>query len=67
MMVSFLLTVLGPMLQLSDWVLSLSPFHHVPSVTGSDTSWAGLLVVGIVEAVLLLIGLIGFRRQDTSS
>ena len=67
MMVSFLLMVLGPMIQLSDWVPSLSPFHHVPSVAGSDTSWAGLLVVGIVEAVLLLIGLIGFRRQDTSS
>ena len=67
MMVSFLLMVLGPMLQLSDWVPSLSPFHRVPSVTGSDTSWAGLLVVGIVEAVLLLIGLIGFRRRDTSS
>lgn len=66
-MASFLLTILGPMLQLSDWVLSVSPFHHVPSVTQPDPSWTGLILVGVVDLVLLAIGFLSFKRRDINA
>lgn len=66
-MASFLLTVLGPMLQLPGPVLSASPFHHVPSVTSADPSWTGLIVLGGVDVVLLGLGVVAFSRRDVNS
>ena len=66
-MASFLLTVLGPMLQLSDWVLSWSPFHHVPSVTGADPTWTGLIILSAVDILLLAVSFIGYRRRDINA
>lgn len=66
-MASFLLTVLGPMLQLPRWALSLSPFHHVPSVSSPDPSWTGLVVLGVVDVVLMIVGFLAFRRRDVNA
>ncbi len=66
-MASFLLTILGPMMQLSDAVLSISPFHHVPAVADADPSWTGLVVVGAIDVVLLVVGFLSFRRRDVNA
>jgi len=61
---AFVLTLLGPTFKLWDWVLAISPFWHVPDV-GADSpdSW-GLLWISLVTALLVGVGVAGFRRRD---
>lgn len=61
---SFVLTLLGPTFGLDDWVLGISPFWHVPNVTSTAPSGAGLLGVTLVALFLLAVGFTGFRRRD---
>ena len=63
-LISFVLTVLGPTFQLWDWILAISPFWHVPKVSAADPGWSGLLVIGAACLVLLAAGFAGFRRRD---
>ena len=61
---AFVLTVLGPTFKLWDWVLAISPFWHVPGVTGTEPDWLGLVWITLVTAALLAAGTAGFRRRD---
>lgn len=61
---SFALTLLGPTFKLWDWILAISPFWHIPSVTASDANWWGLMWVSVVTVILLAVGFAGFRRRD---
>lgn len=63
-LVSFVLTLLGPTFGLDDWVLGISPFWHVPAVAAADPDWTGLAWLGLVTAALLAVGFAGFRRRD---
>ncbi len=63
-LVSFLLTLLGPTFGLDDWVLGISPFWHVPTVTAGDPDWTGLCWLALVTAGLVTVGLAGFRHRD---
>jgi ABC-2 type transport system permease protein len=59
---SFLLGQLGPMLQLPQWVMNLSPFTHVPAFP--DVAVRPLLGLTAVAAALVAAGLAGFVRRD---
>ena len=59
-----LLSVLGPLLGLPDWVLGLSPFDHVPQLPADDFSAAPLLALCAVAAALTALGMLAFRRRD---
>lgn len=63
-LVSFVLTLLGPTFGLDDWVLGISPFWHVPVVIGADTDLSGLGWLALVTAALLAVGFAGFRHRD---
>lgn len=65
-LVSFVLTLLGPTFGLDDWVLGISPFWHVPQVAGPDPDWTGLGWLALATAALLTVGLVGFRRRDVA-
>ena len=52
------------MLQLSPWVMDLSPFTHVPRIPGSPLTPAPLLGLAATAAVLTGAGLAGLRRRD---
>jgi ABC-2 type transport system permease protein len=54
----------GSLLGLSDAVLSVSPFEHVPKVPGNALAVAPLVTLGAIAVLLTLAGLAGIRRRD---
>jgi ABC-2 type transport system permease protein len=60
----FLLGELGPLFQIDQRVIDLSPFTHVPKLPGSELTLAPLLWLTAIAAVLTAVGLVGFRRRD---
>jgi ABC-2 type transport system permease protein len=58
-----LLGQLGPILQLPQWLMDLSPFTHIPKLT-AQVSAAPLIWLSVVAVVLGVAGLAGFRRRD---
>lgn len=65
--VSFALTLLGPMFNLWDWILGISPFWHIPNVTLGGADWSGLGWISLFTLFFLLVGFVGFRRRDLAS
>jgi len=63
-LLSFGLTLLGPTFGLDDWVLGISPFWHVPDVSGAAVDLTGLGWISLVTLGLVLVGFVGFRRRD---
>jgi ABC-2 type transport system permease protein len=59
-----LLGELGPLFDLSQAVMDVSPFAHVPRMPGGDFAAGPLLWLTAVAAVLIAAGLGGFRRRD---
>ncbi|MFC7618596.1 hypothetical protein ACFQV2_39955 [Actinokineospora soli] len=55
-----LVTLFGPVLQLDQWLLDISPYSHVPR----DFALPPLLALAGVAAALLAVGLVSFRRRD---
>jgi ABC-2 type transport system permease protein len=59
-----LLGEFGTVLGLAPAVQDLSPFAHVPSLPGGDSSAAPVVGLSVVAAALLAAGAAGFRRRD---
>jgi len=55
---------LGPILQLPEKVLRISPFANVPKFPGADLDLVPLAVLLTIAAVLTAFGANGFRRRD---
>ena len=55
---------LGATLQLSHWVLDISPFTHVPKLPGGTVSAAPLLWLSVIAVALATAGMVGLRRRD---
>jgi len=55
---------LGALLQLSPWLLDLSPFTHVPKIPGSEITPIPLVVLLAITGLLVITGLVGLRRRD---
>ncbi|HUQ54879.1 ABC transporter permease [Lentzea sp.] len=62
---SLVLTLLGPALQLDQWVIDVSPFSHVPKYP--DITFGPLAWLTAVAVVLLVAGFAGFRRRDLTT
>ena len=55
---------LGASLQLSHWVLDVSPFTHTPKLPGGMVSAAPLVWLSAIAVALPVVGLLGLRRRD---
>ncbi|SFQ97122.1 ABC-2 type transport system permease protein [Lentzea waywayandensis] len=62
---SLVITLLGPALQLDQWVIDVSPFTHVPKYP--DITFGPLAWLTVVAVVLLAAGFAGFRRRDLTT
>jgi len=61
-----LMLFLGATLQLSGWVLDISPFTHLPKLPGGAVSASSLAWLSIIAVALAVAGLAGLRRRDIS-
>jgi ABC-2 type transport system permease protein len=59
-----LLGEFGALFELSQDVMNVSPFAHVPRMPGGDFTLAPLLWLTATAAGLIAVGLAGFRRRD---
>jgi ABC-2 type transport system permease protein len=64
LVVCLLVGLVGPALRLSQWVLDISPFTHLPRLPGADVTATPLGWLVAVAAVLGIVGLAAFRRRD---
>jgi ABC-2 type transport system permease protein len=64
---AFLLTFLGGMLNLPEWVAKITPFGllpHWPTESFSVPIWLGLVVMGLA---LMVVGAVGYRNRDITA
>jgi polyether ionophore transport system permease protein len=59
-----LIELFGPVLQLSHWVLDISPFTHAPRLPGGTVQAAPLLWLSLATLAFSAVGLAGLRRRD---
>lgn len=60
----FLVSYLGPLLSLPEWVMDISPYNHVPLLPAAEASVGPLLALTAVAAALVTVGVVAFRRRD---
>jgi ABC-2 type transport system permease protein len=58
------LNIFGQALQLSHWVLDISPFTHVPKLPGGTVTATPFLWLGVIAVALGAAGLAALRRRD---
>jgi ABC-2 type transport system permease protein len=58
------IALFGQVLQLSHWVMDISPFTHAPRLPDGTVSAAPLLWLGLAALALAAAGLAGLRRRD---
>jgi ABC-2 type transport system permease protein len=63
----FLMAQLGPLLDLPQAVLDLSPFTHIPPVPAADLTILPLVVLVAIAVALAVAGFAGFRRRDLAT
>ena len=59
-----LLNIFGQVLQLSHWVLDISPFTHAPRLPGGPVSAAPLAWLSVIALALGATGLAALRHRD---
>ena len=62
--VAVLMLFLGAILQLSHWVLDISPFQHLPKLPGSAVNAPPYIWLSVIALALGAAGLAGLRRRD---
>ena len=64
LILSVLLVELGALFGLSQWILDITPFAHVPKLPGSAFSVTPVLWLTAIAVALGAAGLAGLRRRD---
>lgn len=55
---------LGALLELPSALVRLTPWHALPVIPGHPMEWAPVLATTVVAVLLLVVGLVGYRRRD---
>ena len=62
--VTFVISFLGAALHLPDWVLGLSPFHHLSLAPAEPVAWVSTLVMVAIAVAFAVAGTVAFARRD---
>lgn len=60
----FLLSFLGEILKLPEWILDTSPFRHVPRLPAEEFSITPVAWLMAIAVVFTVVGLYGFKQRD---
>ncbi len=61
---AFSLSLLGPLLNLPQWALNLSPFHQYGAPIVEGPRWGAWLLLTVIAAIIAVLGLLRFNRAD---
>ena len=61
---AFMLSLLGPLLNLPRWTLNLSPFHQYGTPIVEGPRWGAWLLLTAIAAIIAALGLARFVRAD---
>ena len=56
--------LVGEFFKFDQWILNLSPFTHVPNLFAGDTVSTSIVWIFVLAVVLMLLGLLGYKRRD---
>lgn len=62
--VAYVIELVGPLLEWPEWVLAVSPFHHLAQVPVDPVDVPAALVMTAIGVVLALGGILAFERRD---
>jgi ABC-2 type transport system permease protein len=60
----FVIALFAELLNLPDWLVDVSPFQHVPAMPSQGFALAPVVALTATAAVLMIAGVVGFRRRD---
>lgn len=63
---TFFVVYLGQLLNIQNWLKAITPFYHIPEIPVEDMDYLGISILIILSVLLIVIGLIGFKRKDIS-
>jgi polyether ionophore transport system permease protein len=66
LLVTFMITEIGPLTQLPSWVMDLSPFTHLSSLPAGSLNTLAAVVLTLVALALVLFGAAAYRRRDVT-
>ncbi len=58
------LYLIGSLAEFPQWLLDLEPFAHTPRVGGGDFTAVPLVWLLVIDAALITLGILAFRRRD---
>jgi len=61
---SFVAIYLGQILNLPDWMASVTPFDYIPQYPMEEIRVLSLAGLTVVSLVLVMIGIVGYRKRD---
>ncbi|MFD9739111.1 ABC transporter permease [Umezawaea sp. NPDC059074] len=67
LVVFLMLGQLGPLLELDQWAMDLSPFTHIPRFPAGDVDPVPLVWLVLIAVALVAAGLAAFRRRDITT
>jgi polyether ionophore transport system permease protein len=66
LLVSLIVTEVGPLTTLPSWVLDLSPFTHLSHLPGGSFEVVPALVLTLIALALMAGGLLAYRHRDVT-
>lgn len=59
-----IIDLMGQIFDISQWILNISPFTHVPQLLAGDTIETSFILLPVVALLLIIIGVLGYQRRD---
>jgi ABC-2 type transport system permease protein len=60
----YLLSFLGPALDLPDWVIDISPWRHIAVAPPDPVNWPGTIVMSLLGLAFGAVGFLTYARRD---
>jgi ABC-2 type transport system permease protein len=64
---AFFMRYMGALLDLPQWMMSLSPFSHIASLPAEDFRATPVILLTVIALAFIGLGLVGFHRRDVEA